>query len=65
MKLGDTEEKDSKGRFFNYVSINELKSIFSKHKNLKLVEMTQTQNAFRINDYPFIDFIIRKESSLI
>lgn len=64
MKLGDTEEKDSNGRFFNYVSMNELKSIFSKYKNFKLIEMKQTKNNFRIGDRPFINFVIRKESSL-
>jgi 2-polyprenyl-3-methyl-5-hydroxy-6-metoxy-1,4-benzoquinol methylase len=60
MKLGETEEKDSKGRFFNYVTPEELKKIFSKHKNIKLLEMTQAENTFRVGDHPFISFVIKR-----
>lgn len=60
MKAGITEEKDAKGRFFNYVSIDELKNIFSKYKNLELVQISQAENDFRIGDHPFIEFVIKK-----
>lgn len=60
MKAGTTEEKDSKGRFFNYVSVDELKKIFSKFKNLKLMKISQTENDFRVGDHPFIEFVVKK-----
>lgn len=60
MKLGEREEKDYRGRFFNYVSEDELKNIFSKYKNLELIEIFQTENNFRIGDHPFVTFVIKK-----
>lgn len=65
MKLGEAEEKDSKGRFFNYVSIDELKNIFSKQKNLQLIEMTQAENTFRVGDHPFVTFVVKKIQNLV
>lgn len=60
MKLGEAEEKDSKGRFFNYVTVEELKNIFSKSNNLELAEMSQGENTFRVGDHPFVTFVLRK-----
>lgn len=60
MKLGETEEKDAKGRFFNYVSVEELKSFFAKHTNLELAEMSESANTFRPGDHPFVVFVIKK-----
>jgi len=65
MKLGETEEKDTKGRFFNYVSVDELKAIFAKHKNLELLELTQAENTFRIGDHPFVAFVLKKAKELV
>lgn len=65
MKLGEVEEKDSKGRFFNYVSVEELKNIFSKQKNLQLIEMTQAENTFRAGDHPFVTFVVKKIKNLV
>lgn len=60
MKRGNTQEKDFKGRFFNYVTPQELRNLFSKYENLELLEMTQNENTFRIGDRPFITFIVKK-----
>jgi len=61
MKYGNNEAKDSKGRFFNYVTCDELKNIFAKYNNIELIELSQeSENTFRVGDFPFIIFILKK-----
>lgn len=60
LKEGLTEEKDSKGRFFNYVSQEEMEKIISTTKGLKLIEVKNNENEFRKGDHPFIGFAVKK-----
>jgi len=62
LKAGSTEEIDAKGRFFNYVSPEEIEAIVSKHNDLEIVEMPAIQeNTFRPGDHPFINVVVKKK----
>jgi len=61
LKAGNIEEKDSKGRFFNYVSQDEMEKIISKHKDLELIEAVETANLLRPEDHPYINFVVKKK----
>jgi 2-polyprenyl-3-methyl-5-hydroxy-6-metoxy-1,4-benzoquinol methylase len=60
LKTGTTEEFDKKGRFFNYVSRDDIEKIISKHDDLKLIKISEQENNFRKNDHNLINFVISK-----
>lgn len=60
LKEGQNEEVDSKGRFFSYFKVDELKQIFAKKKDVELVNISDINNTFRSGDHPFIEFVLKR-----
>jgi len=60
LKEGNSEEHDQNGRFFNYISLDEIKNTISENPKLKLETLILQDNTFRPGDHAFITLVAKR-----
>jgi 2-polyprenyl-3-methyl-5-hydroxy-6-metoxy-1,4-benzoquinol methylase len=60
LKEGKGEETDSMGRFFNYVTMDEIQGIVRANPKLELDTLMLKPNTFRKGDHAFITLIAKR-----